>query len=59
MLTSKTILKKYPAIIWTWPNPKKGFKNSPITKRIQQAIDDCNDDKTLKPKILFCGRLIL
>ena len=59
MLTSKSILKTDPAIIWIWLNPKKGFKNSPINKSMQQAIDDCNDDKTLKPKILFCGRLIL
>ncbi len=53
------MLKRDPAIIWIWVSPKKGFKNPPINKSMQQAIDDCNDDKTLKPKILFCGRLIL
>ena len=59
MLTFKTILKKDPAINWIWLYPKNRFKNFPVNNSMQQAIDECNDDKTLKPKILFCGRLIL
>ena len=55
----KIILKKDPAINWIMLIPKKGFKNSPVKISMQVAIDDCNDDKTLKPKILFCGSLIL
>ena len=46
-------------MIWIWLYPKNGFKNFPINKSMQHAIDEWNDDKTLKPKILFCGRLIL
>ena len=59
MLTFKTILKKDPAINWIWLYPKNRFKNFPVNNSMQQAIDECNDDKTLKPKILFCVRLIL
>ena len=50
------MLNKDPAMIWIWLNPKNGFINFSINKSMQQDIDEWNDDKTLKPKILFCGR---
>ena len=59
MLKFKIILNIDPAMICIWLNPKSGFKVFPKNKSMQQAMDECNEDKTLKPKILFCGRLRL
>ena len=58
-LILRITLNKDPAMIWILLNPKKGFNNFPIIKIIQQEIDDWKDDKTLKPKMLFCGSFIL
>ena len=56
MLEFKTILNKDPAIILISLFPNNIFKFLPINKRMYQDIDDCSDDKILKPKILFCGK---
>ena len=52
MLRFKTILNKDPAIIFCALNPNNGLRLFPVNKSMQQAIEEFNDDKTLKPNML-------
>ena len=52
------MLNNEPAINSIGLNPNNGFKNIPINRRIYADIEELNDDKTVKPKILFFGRLM-
>ena len=58
ILIFKIMLNNEPATNSIGLNPNNGFKNIPINRRIYADIEELNDDKTVKPKILFFGRLM-